>query len=311
MIVVSLLRWRAALCILAALLASVVAVVAQPPAQSTPAATPRSVRLPTVNMNSNNKDVFLNALPPDFKFPENVAGRVLLREYGAVFVAGGGAVAPRKVIFRDESEVTAFQESVESSTEIIGGMSMTLQVPAMSALQAAINDAAAQRLSITPRDTDAASRSYFESVSLWLSRVEPGLQHWIAKKRISPQDATRIRSMPTEEQVAEILRLEKMGIYFAKDLSKSILYSVAPPGTSQHLSMLAFDVKEYEDSRVRAIMVKHGWHQTVISDLPHFTFLGLPEEQLPSRGLRMVVSGGRKFWVPNLPPDESPITTGG
>lgn len=307
MIVKCLLSRQAALCISLGLLANVVTIVAQPPARPTSSPTPRIQPRPNVSMNLTSKNVFLNALPRDFKFPQDVAGRVLLREYGAVFVAGGEAVAPRKVIFRDESEVTAFQESVESSTEIIGGMSMTLQAPAMMALQAAINEAAAQRLSITPRDTDAASRSYFESVSLWLSRVEPGLQHWIARKRITSEDATRIRSMPTEAQVAEILRLEKLGIYFAKDLSKSILYSVAPPGTSQHLSMLAFDVKEYEDSRVRAIMVKHGWHQTVVSDLPHFTFLGLPEEQLPSRGLKMVRSGGRKFWVPNLPPDDLPL----
>jgi hypothetical protein len=110
--------------------------------------------------------------------------------------------------------------------------------------------------------------------------------------------------MPIEQQIAEILRLEKMGIYFARDLSKSILYSVAPPGTSQHLSMLAFDVREYDNPRVREILARHGWFQTVISDLPHFTFLGVPESKLLSRGLRLVVHEGRRFWVPDIDDDE-------
>ena len=64
----------------------------------------------------------------------------------------------------------------------------------------------------------------------------------------------------------EILRLEKKKIYFAKDLNKSIIYSVAPPGTSQHLSMLAFDAVEYDNVRVREILALHGWFQTVDND---------------------------------------------
>ena len=97
-----------------------------------------------------------------------------------------------------------------------------------------------------------------------------------------------------------ILGLERDGIFFAKDLSKSIIYSVAPPGTSQHLSMLALDVKEYEDARVRAILAKHGWYQTVVSDLPHFTFLGVAEKDLPKLGLKMVTNADRSFWIPDI-----------
>jgi hypothetical protein len=278
-------------------------VFAQQPSPMPTNLTPTEAPPQVTKMISDNNKVFLKVLPPNFKYPEDDAGKVLLREYGAVFAASGGAVTPKKVIFRDESEVSAFQSSVESSTEMIGGMSMRLQKRAMTALLAAISEAAVSRLTITPRDTDAASRSYFESVSLWLSRVEPGLQHWISKRKITPEQATLIRSMPIEEQVSEILRLEKKGIYFARDLNKSILYSVAPPGTSQHLSMLAFDVKEHDDVRVRSIMTRHGWHQTVVSDLPHFTYLGLSEDKLTSRGLKMVINYGRKYWVPDLAAD--------
>ena len=45
--------------------------------------------------------------------------------------------------------------------------------------------------------------------------------------------------------------------------------------------MLAFDVNEFDNPRVREILAKHGWFQTVLSDLPHFTYLGLKEKDLP------------------------------
>jgi crotonobetainyl-CoA:carnitine CoA-transferase CaiB-like acyl-CoA transferase len=76
---------------------------------------------------------------------------------------------------------------------------------------------------------------------------------------------------------------------------------VAAPGASQHLAMLAFDVAEFQNPRVGALLARHGWFQTVLSDLPHFTYLGLAERELRSRGLRPVEEGGQKFWVPDIP----------
>ncbi|MBA3693716.1 MAG: peptidase M15, partial [Acidobacteria bacterium] len=84
------------------------------------------------------------------------------------------------------------------------------------------------------------------------------------------------------------------------DLAKSIVYSVAPPGTSQHLSMLALDVNEHDDLRVRDVLAEHGWFQTVVSDLPHFTFLGVSKNQLSKLGLKKIFDSGRFFWLPNL-----------
>ena len=52
--------------------------------------------------------------------------------------------------------------------------------------------------------------------------------------------------------------------------------------------------------RVREIMAKYGWFQTVLSDLPHFTFLGLKEKDLPKNGLRSVEVNGQTFWIPNV-----------
>jgi hypothetical protein len=234
-------------------------------------------------------------LPAGFVQPSDETGRRLLKEYGAVFLARGGAAPPKTVFFRDEKEVAAFQSGVPRATESVGGVTIRLQAAAMQALKEAAAEA-----SITPKGADAAARSYRDTVGLWASRVDPGLAHWTAKRKISAAEAARIRALAPFDQVPEILKLESRGIYFSKDLSKSILYSVAPPGSSQHLSMLALDVAEHGDPRVRAILAKHGWYQTVISDLPHFTFLGVPEDRLPKLGLKKASNTGRVFWVPDI-----------
>jgi len=243
---------------------------------------------------------FLDNLPKGFEQPTDDAGKLLLREYGAVFLARNGASPPRKVVFKNEGDVSAFQSSLKTSSEIIGAYKIELQSSAMAALKEAIAEARSARLSISPRGVDSARRSYTHTVTLWASRVNPGLSYWTGKGRIAKAEANRIKSLSPYEQVPEILRLEQDGIYFAKDLQKSIIYSVAPPGTSQHLSMLALDVKEFESVKVRSILAKHGWYQTVTSDLPHFTYLGIPENELKDLGLKKVQNGGRVFWVPDI-----------
>ena len=268
---------------------------------NTPTPRGRSVLRSEMSMKEREKlGKFGRHLPVDFQIPTDDIAKKLLREYGAVFIACNDVKPPNTVVFRDQNEVSVFQKGLETQKEMIGRMPMTLQAAAMKALIAAINDAKGNGLSITPRDVDSASRSYDESVGLWASRVEPALTHWVGKRKITAADAEHIKSLQPFEQVAEVLQLEKKKIWFAKDLKKSIIYSVAPPGTSQHLSMLAFDVKEYENPKVRAILAKHRWYQTVVSDLPHFTYLGEAESELKELGLKRVKNGGRVFWVPDI-----------
>lgn len=255
-------------------------------------------------MNSGNGEIksggFAANLPAGFEQPTEDVGKRLLKEYGSVFVARGGATAPRTVIFKSEQEVTAFQSSLEKSSGQIGSHNLQLQTAAMNALKEAINEAKQSNLTITPRGADSAHRSYNETVELWASRVNPGLVHWVSKGKLQQSEANRIKSLSPFEQVPEIFKLEAEGMYFAKDLSKSIIYSVAPPGTSQHLSMLALDVSENDNAKVREILARHGWYQTVQSDLPHFTFLGAKEDELVKLGLKKVSDGGRTFWLPNI-----------
>lgn len=238
-------------------------------------------------------------LPNGFSAAATSVQKTLLNEYGAMFVARGVTV-PTKIVFKDEAEVSAFQQKLQIASETLDGKKLELQAPAMEDLRRAIAEAKNDGLTIVPRDVDSARRSYDETVGLWKSRVEPALKHWVGNGKMTQAEADRISAMSPFEQVPEVLKLEEKGIYFAKDLSKSIIYSVAPPGTSQHLSLLALDVKEHEDPKVRSILAKHKWYQTVVSDLPHFTYLGVEENELPGLGLKKVTSGGRTFWVPDI-----------
>lgn len=251
------------------------------------------------NINVKSSRFYTN-LANDFHLPNDAFGQKMLSEYGAMFVARGEVTPPNTVLFKNEEEVIAFQSSVAVSSENIGGIKIELQTAAMNRLKDAIAEAARHDLTVTPRGKDAARRSYGETVCLWHSRVEPGLLHWVGSGKLSLFVADKIRELSPLEQIPEILRLEEKGLFFAKDLSKSIIYSVAPPGTSQHLSMLALDIDEFDNTSVREIMARRGWHQTVISDLPHFTYLGAPESELPDLGLKKVFSGGRFYWIPNL-----------
>jgi len=270
--------------------------------EPTPFPTPHPAPVKTpqpIPVNKKETSEFRKHLPRSFVIPTDPVGLRLLKDYGAMYVAKGVTV-PNTVGFADEAEVTAFQLKAGSEKATIGASVVELQSRALHALKEAIEDAAKLGLNITPRSSDSSKRNYKHTVDLWASRINPGLAHWVAVGRLKSADAVRIRNLPPIEQVTEIFALEEKGIWFSKDLSKSIVYSVAPPGTSQHLSMLALDVTQFEDARVRTILAKNGWFQTVTSDLPHFTYLGEKENDLPKLGLKKVTYADRDFWVPDF-----------
>jgi hypothetical protein len=233
--------------------------------------------------------------------PTDSVARRILEDYGAMFVATRKVLPPPVCIFASEQQVTQFQEQAGYTTEKIGPDEIELQPEAMKALLKAREEAQKEGLDITPRDgAEAARRTYEDSQELWDTRFLPALDYWLAQGRLTEAQVNRLKNLPLHSQIAEVLELEKSGVYFSKDLSKSILYSIAAPGTSQHIAMLAFDVNEFFNPRVREILANHGWFQTVLSDLPHFTFLGLKEKDLPKNGLKSVEVDGQTFWIPNV-----------
>lgn len=237
----------------------------------------------------------------DISPPDDPVARRVLHDYGAMFVGTARVSPPPLCVFTSDDSVERFQQEAGLARATIGDAVIELQPAAMSAMLAALAVARAEGLEISPRDgAEAARRSYGDTVRLWNSRFLPALDHWTRAGRLSEQQAERLRGLSVHEQVPEVLELEREGIFFSKDLSKSVLYSIAAPGTSQHIAMLAFDANEFAERRVREILAQHGWFQTVLSDLPHFTFLGLAEAELPGRGLKSIEADGQTFWIPDV-----------
>lgn len=225
----------------------------------------------------------------------------ILNEYGSVFIAGEGVVPPPVCMFTSSAEVDAFQQGIFKAGEEIAGTRIELQTVAMQELLKARAEALKEGLDITPRGgSEAARRSFEDTLRLWKSRFEPACAYWLKEGRLNAEQVEKLRSLPIKEQVRQVLELEKQGVYFNTRFDDSILYSVAAPGTSQHLSMLALDVKEFGDQKVRDILAKHGWFRTVQNDTPHFTFLGRQEKHLKKMGLKKIETREGEFWIPDL-----------
>ena len=234
---------------------------------------------------------------------EDIVAARVFADYGAIFVsafANPNVKFPNKCVF-NETEAQDYQSKATPISYTLGGVQITLQKPAMDALQAAVKEAGSKNLRITPRgSSESASRSYADTVRLWNSRFLPALNYWVGKGKIKRETAETVKRMNINDQVQQVLEWEKLRLWFSKDLSKSILYSVAAPGASQHIFMLALDVEQFANKQVRDILAKHGWFQTVQSDLPHFTYLGVPRDKLGSYGLVRKIVSGQEFWIPNL-----------
>ena len=235
-------------------------------------------------------------------YDENDAvSKRILHEYGAIFIADEKVLAPPVCMFTSADEVNKFQAKTQIAGEQIGGAKIELQANAMKAYLEAEAEAKNAGLDIRPRGgTEAARRGFDDTLRLWKSRVDPACEHWIEKGKLTQDQADKLKALPIKDQVREVLEYEKNGIYFNTRFDNSILYSVAAPGTSQHLSMLALDIEEFANKQVREIMAKHGWFRTVQNDSPHFTFLGKNESELEGLGLKKVENKEGEFWIPNV-----------
>jgi hypothetical protein len=132
------------------------------------------------------------------------------------------------------------------------------------------------------------------------------LEHWLARGALSVDEVESIGRLRIPDQIETVLDIEESRhIFFSTHFDKSILYSVAAPGASQHLSMLAFDVAEFSCETAQTAMAANGWYRTVLSDLPHFTYLGRHQSLLPDFGLQLIVREydgcSYHFWIPTKP----------
>jgi len=234
---------------------------------------------------------------------QSAAARRILAEYGAIFSAADVITQPPTCMFDDAGSVADFQKKLPTGFIVAGGLPLTFQKAAAESLAAVLEEAKAEGIRIRPLDGEiAAGRNFDDTLRLWNSRFQPALRFWVSRGKISPADAEQIQTLTLNERVERVMIWEDEGLFFGTGRAGTIFSSVAPPGASQHLSLVAFDVAPPITPSLRAIMNSHGWFQTVKGDVPHFTYLGVAERELPGRGLKAVIYKGTQYWVPNVSP---------
>lgn len=232
---------------------------------------------------------------------DSILARRVFAEYGSIFSASETVILPSTCIFIDEAEVSAFRSKAPITQINVNGVNLLLQKDAAQALSRVVTDAAQQSITIAPLDGPiAAARTFYESTRIWNSRFEPALRYWVQTGKITAEEESAVRAMKLAKQVEKVIEWEFRGLLFGTGRMRSIFSSTAPPGTSQHISLLAFDVAPPLTPTKRSIMNAHGWYQTVVNDPLHFTYLGVTEAELPRRGLKAVLVDGIIYWVPNI-----------
>lgn len=234
-------------------------------------------------------------------WPASALEERLLREYGAPIAAADSSLRrPSAVVLFDADALVREQRRLALDSAIVGTDTVTLQAPALRALRDVMSRARRSHLRLTlVGDRSASLRQFTDTELFWTTRVDRRLRRLTDDGEMTVKRADSIRVMPLREQVERVLELEDRGFCFGGTGEKTILHSVAAPGSSQHLFGYAIDVAEHADARIRRLLEAAGFRQTVLDDQPHFTWLGvMPDRELRRRGLIRVRSGGRTYWVP-------------
>ncbi|MEH1940120.1 MAG: D-alanyl-D-alanine carboxypeptidase family protein [Nostoc sp.] len=187
---------------------------------------------------------------------------ILLRAYGAVFVnQDAGIKLPPKDILANEKETQEFQATLTMG-QIDGTKDCYLQKSAADAL----NKAQIQ-------------------------------QHIPLKSGYGSGDCTRTfnTNLRFWHKYANNETLAKV----QQGRETKILGLVAPPGTSQHLWGLAIDL-HVSNQKQRKALNENGWFQTVENDVPHWTYVGLSEVNLPLFGFKKQPIRGINYWITPL-----------
>ncbi|WP_341531113.1 M15 family metallopeptidase [Nostoc sp. UHCC 0302] len=183
---------------------------------------------------------------------------ILLRTYGAVFVNPDTEIKlPAKDIFANEQETQEFQATLTMS-HVDGTNDCYLQKAAAEALNKARS---LQKIPLkSGYGTGDCTRTFATNLRFW-------------QKYANNQILARVQ----------------------QGKETKILGLVAPPGTSQHLWGLAIDLR-VTNQQQRQVLNQHGWFQTVENDIPHWTYVGLTEENLHLYGLKNQVVRGITYW---------------
>ncbi|MBR8836117.1 MAG: D-alanyl-D-alanine carboxypeptidase family protein [Stigonema ocellatum SAG 48.90 = DSM 106950] len=187
---------------------------------------------------------------------------ILLREYGAAFVDKNPEIKlPQKVIFANARETKEFQ-----ATLTMGKVNNTSDCY--------LQEAAAEALNRTRSQVQIPLKSGY-GTSDCTRTFDTNLRFW---------------HKYANDSTLEKVRLGK---------ETAILGIVAPPGASQHLWGLAVDLRLSNDLQKQALN-QNGWFQTVENDLPHWTYIGQPQEKLVELGFKNKIVRGISYWLTPL-----------
>ncbi|MGV0103502.1 D-alanyl-D-alanine carboxypeptidase VanY [Nostoc sp. DSM 114160] len=186
----------------------------------------------------------------------------LLRSYGAVFVNPDvGIKLPPKDIFANEQETQEFQATLTMG-HVDGTNDCYLQKSAADALNKA---RVQQQIPLkSGYGSGDCTRTFNTNLRFW---------HKYANDRV----------------LAKVQQGKET----------KILGLVAPPGTSQHLWGLAIDLRVGSKEQRKALN-QNGWFQTVENDTPHWTYVGLSEDNLPLFGFKKQAIRGITYWITPL-----------
>ncbi|MBF2064367.1 MAG: D-alanyl-D-alanine carboxypeptidase family protein [Calothrix sp. C42_A2020_038] len=226
--------------------------------------TPSPNLTPTPNLALPKKERFLASITnklPSIPTPGSFE-YIILRQYGAPFINFDSAIKlPQTVFFPNSQETRNYQASLVMG-KVNSGNNCFLQ------------KVAADAFNIADKQIDIPLKSGYGS-SDCTRTYETNLRFW--RKYTNNKTLERVK----------------------QGRETAILNVVAPPGTSQHLWGLAIDLRVSKPAQRKALN-QNGWFQTVETDVPHWTYLGVPEEKLPEFGFNKKIVRGITYWLTPL-----------
>ncbi|MHC5858811.1 D-alanyl-D-alanine carboxypeptidase family protein [Nostoc sp.] len=212
----------------------------------------------------NNQQRFLSAIArklPTIPQPGTYE-YTLLRTYGAVFVNQDiGIKLPQQDLFANEKETQDFQATLTMG-HVDGTNDCYLQKSAADALNKA--------------------------------RIQQNIP---LKSGYGSGDCTR--TFNTNLRFWHKYANDQVLAKVQQGKETKILGLVAPPGTSQHLWGLAIDLRVGSKEQRKALN-QNGWFQTVENDTPHWTYVGLSEDNLSLFGFKKQAIRGITYWITPL-----------
>jgi hypothetical protein len=226
--------------------------------------TPSANITPTPDLALPQKDRFLALVTTKLPLIPNPGTfeYIMLQQYGAPFITQNSAIKlPPKVFFPTAEETRAYQASLVMA-KVNSGNNCFLQ------------KGAADAFNIADKQINIPLKSGYGGGDCTRT-YETNLRFW--RKYANNNTLERVK----------------------QGRETAILKIVAPPGTSQHLWGLAIDLR-VSTAAQRTALNQNGWFQTVETDVPHWTYLGVPEEKLPDFGFKKKIVRGITYWLTPL-----------